>query len=379
MENSENPKKESREKFTNEKSQKLAKLIREFYGNLPDLPGLTDEAFWNLCNNYSALCLVSRYKFVGLLPEAERRRIWEKRGFSSIFEFGAKLAGLSVEQVKLALSLDHSFVDKPFLRDLLHNGEVSINKLARIRSIATPENQVFLAEQVRILPQKAVETLVRDEKFLRAQKATFETGMGEEQNLFSQGHQNFGGVPQLNLSPKTFEKLLHLQRCGHNLDQLLGEFLDQREQKIQQEKRAIVEEQENQEYEHEWVRDWRKTLDMAMVNEVGDAIEMTTMVYIGEEMVPQNDKPAMEDDVEKKLSRYIKVRIRNVLHQEFGTKCAIYHCPNPAEEIHHTDRFSLSGRHNPYFLAPLCRGHHVRAHAVDLKVQQRRAESLILM
>lgn len=30
------------------------------------------------------------YKFIGLLPEVYRRKLYEKKGFSSIFEFGAR-------------------------------------------------------------------------------------------------------------------------------------------------------------------------------------------------------------------------------------------------------------------------------------------------
>ena len=345
---------EKSKKESREKPAKLAKLIREFYGNPPDLPSLTDDAFINLCERYGKLHLISRYKFIGLLPEAYRRRIWEKKGFSSIFEFGAKLAGLSEEQVRRALNLDVSFEKKnlPLLREALARGEVSINKLVQVASIATPENEAELLEKVKILPKSALETMVRDLKF----ESKSVPGNTKPPELFgtSSGATGAtrvtGAMAQLNLSPETLEKLLHLQRCGQNLDQLLDEFLEQREQKIQQEKQAIVEEQENQEYEHEWVRDWRT---------------MNAFLYGGQ----------VADDVEKKLSRYINVRIQRVLHQEFGQKCAIYHCPNPAEEIHHTDRFSLSGRHNPYFLAPLCRGHHIRAHAVDRKVQQKRTEA----
>src|SRR3990167_7814655 len=98
-----------------EKSQKLAKLIQEFYGNPPDLPGLTDDAFIDLCERYGKLHLISRHKFIGLLPEAYRRRIWERKGFFSIFEFGAKLAGLSEEQIRRALNLDVSFEKKNLL------------------------------------------------------------------------------------------------------------------------------------------------------------------------------------------------------------------------------------------------------------------------
>ena len=287
-----------------EKSQKLAKLIQEFYGNPPDLPSLTDDAFIDLCERYGKLHLISRHKFIGLLPEAYRRRIWEKKGFSSIFEFAAKMAGLSEEQVRRALNLDGSFEKKnlPLLREALASGEVSINKLARVVSIATPENESELVEHAKALPQAALETLVRDVKIqngLFKPQAELESVRAHTKppELFGTSSGATGATAQLNLSPETLEKLLHLQRCGHNLDQLLGEFLGQREQKIEEEKRAIVEEQENQEYEHEWVKEWRK---------------MNAFLY--------GDLGGRESDVVSKPSRYISKRIRNVLHQEFGTK-----------------------------------------------------------
>ncbi|MCC7196784.1 hypothetical protein IT413_01155 [Candidatus Peregrinibacteria bacterium] len=99
------------------------------------------------------------------MPEALRRRLYEKKGYSSIFEFAAKLAGMSQEQVRLVLNLEKRFEDKPVLKNMLVNGEVSINKLARIVSVATIENQNEIANKVSILPKNALETWIRDEKF----------------------------------------------------------------------------------------------------------------------------------------------------------------------------------------------------------------------
>ena len=67
----------------------------------------------------------------------------------------------------MALNLRERVEDKPALKKMLENGEISINKLARVVSIATPENEEELAEKLRILPKSALETLVRDEKLLR--------------------------------------------------------------------------------------------------------------------------------------------------------------------------------------------------------------------
>ena len=89
----------------------------------------------------------------------------KRKNCSSIFEFAAKFGGLSHDQVRLALNLEEKFTEMPRLHEALVNGEVSINKLARVVSIATPENEAELLNMVSNLSNRAVETLVRDEKF----------------------------------------------------------------------------------------------------------------------------------------------------------------------------------------------------------------------
>ena len=76
-------------------------------------------------------------KFTGLLPEIHKRKLYEKKNCSSIFEFAAKFCGLSNDQVRLALNLEERFESMPKLHEALVTGEVSINKLARVVSIAT--------------------------------------------------------------------------------------------------------------------------------------------------------------------------------------------------------------------------------------------------
>ena len=71
------------------------------------------------------------------------------------------------------------------------------------------------------------------------------------------------------------------------------------------------------------------------------------------------------------------LRVKRVIEKEFGKKCAISHCNMPAVTIHHTARFALSGDHNPYYLAPLCREHHQIAHAIDEKYYNLSAMSFV--
>lgn len=238
-----------------------------------------------------------RQKFCGLLPEVNRRRLYEKKGFGSIFEFAKKLAGLSEEQVRRVLNIEKKLEAFPVLHELLVGGNVSVSKLARVVSIATPENEDFLADQVQLLPKTALETLVRDEK-------------NEEKSV--PGHR----LETLELSPEIVIRLLELQKKGIDINFLLQELLDRREQNFVEQKLEVV------------------------------------------------------SNLEQTDSRYVPQRIKKLVQQEHGTKCSVRTCQKPSQNLHHTQRFSLTKNHDPHFLAPLCRDHHAIAHSIDVHVQE---------
>lgn len=277
---------------------------------------MTDEELFQLCRNYGEMALKYRRKFAGLLPEVYRRGLYKKKGFGSIFEFAAKLAGMSEEQVRRVLNLEKRFEDKPILHSMLINGEVSVNKLAKVVSIATSENQDFLAAQVKLLPCRALETLTRDEKSVHV-------NINPSQNL-QQASAEFplaasaASKDTLMLNDEVKKKLLELQQKGIDVNQLILEFLQKREMEIAQKKEKIASESK-----------------------------------------PTN-------------SRYINKSTRELLKQEFGTKCSIEWCHKDATEIHHTQRFAMTKNHNPKFLAPLCEEHHAIAHSIDVKIQEKR-------
>ena len=266
---------------------------------------LTDEELFSLAKKYGQNALLWRRKFIGLLPEVYRRRLWEKKRFGSIFEFASKLCGLSHEQVRLTLNLEKRFQETPKLHELLVRGEVSVNKLARVVSIASSENEEELAMQVQILSQKAVETVVRDFKN--------ENGLSKpKERVKSLRAQTF------EMSEKLRDKLDELAEKGLDVNDILLDLLQKREEDIQQEK----------------------------------------------------DEVSSELKISK--SRYIPVKVRGVLQKEHGSKCAVPDCQKSSVHLHHTARFSLSKSHNPHFLAPLCKEHHEIAHAVDLRVLEKR-------
>lgn len=267
---------------------------------------ISDERLYELCQQYGEQARIWRQRFAGLLPEVERRRLYIKKGFSSIFEFAKKLAGMSEEQVRRVLNISEKFEDKPVLKNLLESGEVSVNKLARVASIATKENESYLAEQVKMLPQSAIETLIRDERLTRKESLQ---NINHTNNSVRAHRSSDNEV--LNLSTEVKTKLLELQQKGIDINAMLLEFLKKREEEIAHEKKII------------------------------------------------SDKNI------KITSQYIPVETKRLLQKEHGTKCSIQGCMKNSEEIHHTQRFSLGRNHDPHFLAPLCKDHHIIAHSID--------------
>ena len=281
---------------------------------------------------FGTLALTYRQKCIGMLPEINRLRVYEKKGYGSIYEYAAKLAGISREQVQRVLQLERKFEDKPALKNALIKGEISVNKLARIASVATVENQNLWADQIKNLSQKTVETLVKDYKNganpntePENQNGLFERDFKDDSVRHRQGgvfdaHRNLE-ENKINLKviqTLTFEnkrQLMLLAEKGIDINKLIEEMLATRAQKINEEKERIA-----------------------------------------KEILSENNSQNTHN---------IPVYIKKIVRQEHGVKCSISHCHKPAAAIHHTQRFARSKNHDPRFLAPLCREHHQLAHAVD--------------
>ena len=301
------------------------------------------------------------------MPEANRRRIFEKKGFTSIFEFAYKLAGLSEEQVRLVLRLDLKFEDKPVLKGLLVGGEVSVSKLARVASVATAKNEQEWAEVVNSLPRGALETLVRDQRVIdeRAgdERSAARGGLGSRVGLCA-GAENsrtnglgeplFGreSVPghglDFEISEELASELNELHRQGHDVNKLILGLLEKRRAEIAQRKEELGEEAIAR-AKAEWA-------ERSEQRAKGDAGLM---------------KGAWEG-AKKRKSTYVSVKVKKVLHEEYGEKCSIPTCNRLAVDNHHSQRLSIAGLHDPRYMAPMCKEHHEIAHLVDGRYKEKR-------
>ena len=276
-----------------------------------------------ICKKWGAAALEARRKFAGFLPEVYTRELFErekgrswlqKRGFSCIYEFAAKLAGMSRDQVDLILRLEKRFEDKLILRDALVSGEVSANKLARVVSIATTENQQDILEKVEALSNRALEVFVKDFKNIN--------GLVEAKKGDTNLHVHF--EPEFNfdleLDEDVKKELLEMKKKGIDVNQILRNFLRERKEEMEQEKSEIVEKQSHE-------RDDRAVIGM-----------------------PAN--------------RYVPIEVRRIVIEEFGRTCSAPGCEKPAENLHHEKGFAVDQCHDPRYLKPMCRSHHEIVHAV---------------
>lgn len=279
---------------------------------------MTDKELYRLCKKYGAAALEARRKFAGLLPEVNKRRLYEKKGFHSIYEFGARLAGMSREQVDMVIRLERKLEDKPILHSALTEGRISPNKLIRIVSIATIQNQNILFETVRDLSKQAIDVFVKDFKNENVDNTEIknQNGLFESESISKclPGQtlvKNHDLEIIAAMSPELKQKIQELLDKGFDINGLFLQFLEQREREIENEKEEIA---------------CAKT-------------HATT--------------------------RYIPAQIRKNLKREYGGKCAHPTCNRQFTQIHHTKKFSIFKSHDPRYLQPLCSGHHELAHVKD--------------
>lgn len=95
-----------------------------------------------------------------LLPEIERRKIWKKKGFGSIYEYAGKLAGMSRAKVDEVLRVLKRVEDKPELKEVAE--KCGVQKVRPVAAIATQETAEFWAEKAESMSKHALETYVKD-------------------------------------------------------------------------------------------------------------------------------------------------------------------------------------------------------------------------
>ena len=233
-----------------------------------------------------------------LLPEIERREIWKKRGFGSIYEYAAKLAGMSHAAVEAALWTLRKIEDKPILQRIVK--EKGIESVRPIANLATTTTAAFWAEKVREMSKNTLAAYAKE--FRKTQNLQNLSCAGAEIPITKQT-ENIS----MELELEVAEQLTKLRGQGE-WNNLMKKFLEEHKERM------------------------------------------------------EAKKPEAETAMRKAKSRYIPAKIKNYVIAKTAGTCAFPGCYKPYEILHHTERFALTHTHNPNTLVPLCKAHERIAH-----------------
>jgi len=238
-------------------------------------------------------------KCILLLPEIQRHKIWAKKRFGSIYEYAAKLAGMSHRQVDNALWVLNRIEGRSELMKVVE--EKGVNAVRPIVTIATVENDKFLAEKASAMSMHELEVFAKGVRSGKCNDEVYE----KLQIEFPRARDFQPGKVQISMElPSEVAEQLKKLKGDRDWGELMSEFLQFREEKFQREKPEPV---------------------------------VTESKHVPAE-----------------IDRFVCGRDNNI--------CAFPGCFRACAELHHADGFALVKVHNPDRIFCLCEGHHDLAH-----------------
>ncbi|MDA1060767.1 MAG: hypothetical protein O3B47_03160 [bacterium] len=299
-----------------------------------------------------------------LLLKIQRMRIWEKRGFSSLYEYSCKLAGISERLVDDSLWILKGLENKPELMKVAK--EKSLSAVRQVVSVATEETDEFWAEKVRRMSISELRVYVNEWRLV------FEADSDEgDYELFPETKLG-NGVSLRNVTRSQQESLV---------DARTGELLEsQSAPSVVQINPAGVQGVPSGLQGDSLGSQLKTRLDL---NSEPRPLKVIIPLYlkpeIAEELCRLNNDDWNEPINEllklrremlererpvpvKTKSRYVPALIKRFVLKRANCKCEFPGCAKQYFELHHADRFGVTWLHDPARLFALCSQHHQLAH-----------------
>lgn len=360
---------------------------------------LSDRELFHLCQQYGKNARLWTRKFAGLLLEVNRRKLYLRKGFASIYEFASKLSGMAHANVDRILRLAEKLRDKPELRKLLENGTVGWSKIETVAYIATSTIDFgadkFWAKKVTLLSQGALEEYVKEHRKANRSNNRLEVtvdGNLENNTIFQQGvlGRVQAGFEAVDSKDKAAARLQARFRTDlrNTRGLTVGEAGDQAEIEA-----GIFPEKDGRFKNFSFPIDPEiefklKLLKQALEKEKGETLTFNKVLgellkayeenqklqkivqgkkivrkVVSTELCPKCLKTEMDEREERgETKRAIPAAVKKFVDARSGGKCEYPHCNEPGEIYHHTRRFWLSENHDPEFIFFLCKSHERLAH-----------------
>lgn len=239
-----------------------------------------------------------------MLPDIERYEVWKFKGFSSIYEYAAKLSGMNKSQVQIALRVMKNIEDKPALIKIAE--EKGINAVKPVAVISTQETANFWAAKAKEMTKNELELFVREIRNENKEKPSKRKIIME-------------------LDENVANKLSKLS--GGDMNKLMKEM----------------------------IRCYEKEMEAGNIN---GAEEMRSAKIEFEPELRGEPKP----EIKENASHYVPSKIKKYINNRSKGRCEFPNCWKKAEVLHHTERFMSVKRHDPDRIVALCKEHHLLAH-----------------
>ena len=328
-----------------DKIARLSKIIS------PDkIARLSNKDLYRRCREYGANIRKFLKEFALYLPEVEKRALYKQYGCHTLYEFAAKLAGMTKDTVDDILNVHKKLEDKPVLQGLI--GQQGWSKVKVVATVATPETEIFWAEKVQIMSKETLKTFVKELK-----KEAHEVLSSGQDELFAKTENLAIPWPEPSKQMEASQKTAFTLRIDDEAETKLRIFKQRLEKKIGE------------------PQDWNQTIKelLKIVEEYKSCTKsqksVKKLAKSGEKPVQANqpEKPApAKEQIQESLpcadKRYIPAPVKHCLEQKYKGKCGYPKCTIPSGIYHHTKRFSLEPNHDPEHIVPLCKPHERLAH-----------------
>ncbi len=274
-------------------------------------------------------------KCILLLPHIEKHKIWEKKGFNSIYEYAGKLAGMSRYKVNESLRILKKVEDKPELMKVVERRGIFAVK--PVVTLATQQTAKFWADKASIMTKNTLETFVKE---FKKEQVNFENLDG----LLKPNEGDFG-------RPRTSQEIA-----------VEDIFEDINAEKNSPKKVQTEIFETNSIAEQTYIT---MQLDPEVAQELSklkgqggswNGLIKHLLQIRKKQLDTQKPEPVGTD------SRHIPNKIQRFVKERHNGQCAFPDCIKPAKIFQHTQRWALENVHDSDRLYWLCKEHERLAH-----------------
>ena len=307
-----------------------------------------------------------------LLPQIRDEEVWLKKGFGSIYEYAAKLAGMSNNSVNEALRVLDQVKDKPKLKEKIE--QYGINRVKPILTIATENTQEFWVGKIEEMGQHTLKTYVREYKLKYGMKDLAEKS--DPNGLAGQGQRVQGEVGNMSNGIICEDKDVDVDVDVDGCDMPDSPAESQKVAMYMKLDIRTIERLKKMKGERDWNEMLSEILDCyegkgqgLSSGKLEGKIEGKSVE--GSDGGGDNDSIVVNGKTKESIKPkpvntgkpYVPAKIKKYVIAKTSGCCAYPGCAKDFEILHHTKRFALDSTHDPDTLVPLCKAHERIAHS----------------